>query len=93
MCPVLSVTYLSGSTPKFFRELVTRWVHWLVRSWATGRILVGLKVVEILPVVGSNQSPKAIHTGHTKVFPGWSPFCVLLPKKLDRLENRLFDVH
>jgi hypothetical protein len=27
-------------------------VHWLVGSWATGRILVGFEVLEILPVFG-----------------------------------------
>jgi hypothetical protein len=29
--------------------------HWLVRSWATGRILVGLEVVEILPVLDARS--------------------------------------
>ena len=29
---------------------MTRRVRWLVRSWATGRILVGLNFVKILPV-------------------------------------------
>ena len=32
--------------PHKIRELVARWVHWLVRSWVTGRILVGLDCVK-----------------------------------------------
>ena len=45
---------------KFFRKLVTRWVHWLGLSWAPGRILVGLRIVEILPVVDSGWCPNAM---------------------------------
>lgn len=41
--------------PTKIRELVTDWVHWLGVARATGRILVGLDVVEILPEVGVSR--------------------------------------
>ena len=47
---------------KVISELVTCWVHWLVRSCGDvvrsahlGRILVGLRIVEILPVLDSGK--------------------------------------